>query len=393
MTTAGADPNDRVIRRIEDWFVSRGVPHFIDGYSATHDVFTRALPVLTFLFLVEILGAVNLDWPWWANVAVLPAAFALLLAAWMLANRWRGRPLLQRPDELGVPELAAFVLAPALLPLVFGGQLVSAAVTALGNLTILAVIYLVTSYGLVPMTRWAAVQLRHQLASVLGLMARALPLVLLFGIFLMLSAEVWEISAGMEGPFFWAVAGLFFALGTMFLVSRLPREVRRLAAYAETDDLRQRLVGTPAEALPVHGALSEPPPLTWRQWGNLGLVLLFSQGLQVLLVSVLLGLFFVAFGLLAFRPETMAAWSGRSLAEPLATFELWGRDVRLTTELLRVSGFLAAFSGLYFSVTAVTDDTYRQEFYEDVVADVRQALAVRAAYLAVLRAGPDDALA
>ena len=54
----------------------------------------------------------------------------------------------------------------------------------------------------------------------------------------------------------------------------------------------------------------------------------------------------------------------------------------LTRELLHVSAFLAAFSGLYFTVVLLTDATYREEFLEEVLADVREAFAVRAVYLA-----------
>ena len=41
---------------------------------------------------------------------------------------------------------------------------------------------------------------------------------------------------------------------------------------------------------------------------------------------------------------------------------------------------LAGFTGLYFTVYVVTDDTYRREFRDDVIAELREALAVRAAY-------------
>ena len=34
-----------------------------EDYSATEDVFTRAIPFLDVVFVVEILGAINLDWP------------------------------------------------------------------------------------------------------------------------------------------------------------------------------------------------------------------------------------------------------------------------------------------------------------------------------------------
>ena len=47
----------------------------------------------------------------------------------------------------------------------------------------------------------------------------------------------------------------------------------------------------------------------------------------------------------------------------------------------RVAGFLAAFTGLNFAVYLATDSTYRAEFREEVVAEVRQAFAVREVYL------------
>lgn len=43
---------------------------------------------------------------------------------------------------------------------------------------------------------------------------------------------------------------------------------------------------------------------------------------------------------------------------------------------------IAAFSGLQFSVSASTDETWRAELVDDVVAEVQEALAVRARCLA-----------
>ena len=40
--------------RTERWFVQRGLPHFIDEYRATTDVWTRAAPFLTLVFLAEL---------------------------------------------------------------------------------------------------------------------------------------------------------------------------------------------------------------------------------------------------------------------------------------------------------------------------------------------------
>ena len=54
-----------------------------------------------------------------------------------------------------------------------------------------------------------------------------------------------------------------------------------------------------------------------------------------------------------------------------------GRTLVLTEPLLRVAGFLGAFTGMYFTVVLATDDTYRDEFADDVGPEIRQALAVR----------------
>jgi hypothetical protein len=371
---------------VERWFLSRGIPHFIDRYSATRDVFTRSVPVLTVVFLVEIIGAINLEWPAWANGLALVGGFAILLGGWAMSNRVRGLPAWRRPEQVGPSELAVFVIVPALLPVLFGGQLVAGLLTAMANLALLVVVYLGTSYGVVPMTRWAAVRLWRQVGSVLGLLVRALPLLLLFVTFLFVNAEVWAVADAMDAAYFWSIAGLFAAIGVVFLVSRLPREVGQLTSFTGEEELRRYAAGTPADVLEVRpgSVAAAAPPLTRRQWGNVGLVLLFTQGLQVLLVSVMMGAFFVVFGLLAITPEIVESWTAAPIGDPLVRFGLWGRDVLVTGELLRVSGFLAAFSGLYFTVYVVTDATYRQEFFEEVVAEVRQALAVRTLYLAAL---------
>ena len=73
------------------------------------------------------------------------------------------------------------------------------------------------------------------------------------------------------------------------------------------------------------------------------------------------------------------AWTGgRIHALPVAD--------NLSVELVQVSVFLAAFSGLYFTVTVLTDETYRDQFFTGVMAELDQAVGVRAVYLALRRA-------
>src|SRR6476469_1594198 len=126
------DPAD-----FERRFRRAGLPLLIEDYSATEDVFTRAVPLLTLVFVGELLGALNLDWSVWANVGAIAGGLAVLLGALAAVNRAEGRRALARPERVGKTELALFVVVPALLPVIFGGQVVSAVVTMGGNLVLL----------------------------------------------------------------------------------------------------------------------------------------------------------------------------------------------------------------------------------------------------------------
>jgi hypothetical protein len=378
--------DDRVtVAATEHWLTARGTPHLIEGYSATEDVFTRALPLFTIVFLLELSVALSTAWTWWQNTLAAVGAFALLLGVWAAVNRARHQPLLARPARVGKTELATFVLAPAAVVAVFGQprQSVGLVVT---NVVLLAVTYVVTSYGLVPLTRWAIARVFRQLGEVGGLLVRALPLLLLFAMFLFLATEVWEVAGPMEWQLLAANVGLFVLLGATFLLARLPTETARLADLDDLAELHELCAGTP-----VHDHASRltaapvPVPLGRRQRGNLYLVVLVTQAIQITIVAVVVGLFFIAFGVLAVQPDVVARWAPEARDDPLVEFGFLGRDAVLTPALLRVSIFLAAFSGFYVAVYAVTDATYREQFFDRVAAELRQTFAVRSVYLTLVR--------
>jgi hypothetical protein len=375
------------VRAVEDWFLARGTPHLIEDYSAAEDVFTRMLPTLTLILLLELGGALNADFTWWQNLIAAVAGLAGLLGVWAAVNQVRHRPRLARPARVGKAELGTFLLVPPLLTMTIGGQVGQGLVILAVNVAVLAATYVVTSYGLVPLTTWALGKTARELGAVAGLLGRALPLLLLIQIVLFINTEMWQVADGFNGWFLGAVVVLFFAIGVGFLLTRLPRELGRLATFETASDLERAVAGTPAAAL-VPARLSAadlgPAPLSSRQRGNVLLVALFSQGLQVVLVTLLLGAFFVVFGLLTITPEVIEAWLGHA-GHVLATFHVGGRPVLITEELLKISAFLAAFSGLYFTVVLVTDGTYRDEFFDQILAELRQTFAVRTVYRRVLQ--------
>jgi hypothetical protein len=338
----------------ERQFRRAGLPAFIDDYSASRDVFTRAAPLLTLVFLGEMLGAIDLDWSWIANVGAAFGGLAVLVLAWAVANVLRGRTPYALPHDVGRVELALFVLVPALLPLLFGGQWLSALVTAGANLALLAVIYGVVGYGVLSIIRWTAVRLVGELGASAVRLARAIPLILGGAVILFLTTELWQVFADIPLAHLALLAGFFIGIGTLFLAARLPGEVRRLEG--------------------------DGPPLTRRQRINVGLVLFVSQALQVLLVSAGVAAFFVVLGALAVSDEVRESWIG-SGGNVLFTVPLLGSNVELTEELLRVAGGLAALSGLSYAVQMQTDDTYRRLFFEEVEHEMRASFKARADYV------------
>ena len=60
-------------------FRRAGLPLLIENYSAREDVFTRALPLLGLMFVLEIFNGINLEWSWIANVAAIVVSIGILL--------------------------------------------------------------------------------------------------------------------------------------------------------------------------------------------------------------------------------------------------------------------------------------------------------------------------
>jgi hypothetical protein len=369
-------------RDVERWFIRRGVPHLIDDYAPTTDIWNRSLPMLLLAYLVGGLHALNLrEWSWQRNVAAGFVVVGVLLAGGIATNVIRRRRALAIPDVVGTPELALFLVGPTIPSIIFA-QWGDAAQTLLEGALVLAVIFLATSYAILALLGWGARRSFSQLPSLAGLVVRALPLLLLFTTFLFINAEVWQVAGTLTGLPYVATVGIFFVLGAVFVLSRVPGVMRGLASFDSWEDVRNAVAGTPAEiiAVPEVGA---PPssPLSRRQQVNVALVTVFSQALQITFVALLLTLFFVLFGFLAIPESTTMAWTTLEHVRVLVHLNVGDRTLVVTEPLLRVAGFLGAFTGMYFTVVLSTDSTYRDEFAEDVRPQIRQALAVRAAYL------------
>jgi hypothetical protein len=362
---------------IEQWFIRQGVPHFIEGYRATTGVWTRAFPVLGVLFVVGVVSEFGLTGP--AALAAVIGGCVIFVLAWALSNRIRRRPRFALPDDIRTPELMLFVLAPAAIHYATNRQVSGSFLSIVIALALLAFTFTATSYGLIAISWFVLRHLGRQLRLIGDLSSRALPLLLLVTMTIFITGETWQMSSRLVGVSQFATVGLFVLLGGLFLLTRTPTVVRSVTKFATWDEVSALLLGTPAEGIHLPSSPPEPDPFSLSQRINIRVIAVTRQAIQITLISLTAGLFYLFLGFVAIHPATAGAWLG---APPHILFSasLGKSTFAITSELVRVASFLAAFAGLTFTVYLVTDQTYREEFSSDVSQELRQVIAVRLAY-------------
>jgi hypothetical protein len=327
---------------IEGWFVGHGLPWFVEREDA------RIARLLTVGRLWPVLAAIT---------GISVALGAIVFGA-----------------ARGVGESST------------GAAAGTALVTALWTAGVLATGYALTALRAGGIARWAARRALGDLGLVVPLVTRALPLLLLFTTFLFINTEVWQVASGLERSLLWATVLLFSAVAVGFLLGQLPEEVRKVIDQVREGGLADACRETPfEEAARDLGERIDDVSLSSRQRVNLLLVLLIAQAVQVLLLAAAVFGFFLAFGLVAIGPKIVESWTG-ARPHSLQLFDSFVVGGPVSNELFQVSVFLAAFSGLYFTVYAVSDATYREQFFTRVSRDLERAIGVRAVYESI----PED---
>lgn len=312
----------------EDWFRARGLPYFVDDVRAS--VRSRLSPRR-----LVVLGLVALAFG-------TGAGFLVALGS--------------DDDSLGVLT----GLLAACVPLV---------------------VYAVRALHAGSVARWTVARTFSSLGLLVPLATRALPLLLLFITFLFINTEVWQVASSLDDGVLWVAVLLFAAVAVAFLLVRLPEELDQVDDEMSGELLVQACAGTPLADEAVRCAAEVPESITLERAqvtglakSNLVLVLLISQALQVLLLSLAVYVFFLVFGAVAIQEKVIESWLGHPPEPFLDSVPV------ITHELVRVATFLAAFAGLYFTVYAVSDDTYRRQFFASLMKQLRRAVGVRTVY-------------
>lgn len=379
---AAPEITDTALSDVERWFLARGIPHFIADYNTATRVWTRALP---FLLVTYLLAAVPIGATTWRVAGIeFAVSIACIVAAWFLLNLFRRQPLLSRPRRIGRVELAVYVLGPAIGHLLLG-EVADAGLTIAIQLVLLGGAWIVTSYALIPLSSWTLRRSFDSLRVAGAATARALPLLLLVVTFFFMTAEVWQVFARLQGLPYAFTLLLFLVAGASFAAHRARRELDDARYTADPVEITDLIAGTPAAGLRIPGEAddrsTESPALSSRQRTNLLLVIVINQVLVALVVAAAIGAFFLVFGFLGIGGDVIEAWV---LHPPHAlwTMRISGRTLLLSEELIRVTGFLATFSGFYFGVQSTTDPKLREGLDEFTEDNLQQLFAMRTVYLA-----------
>ena len=315
---------EETLAAADDWFLHHGLSYFVperraDVRSALR--LRRTLPLLVVGALLAAAAGVALAWV----SGQVTAAPATLIALGLLATTW----------------------------------------------------YALTSLHAWQILTWGLGRTFGSLRQLLPMTTRALPLLLLAITFLFISTEMWQVASNLTVGALWLVVVLFVSLAIGFLLVRLPEEVDRADDDVDDELLLRACRGTPLEDACrelVEDPAADPAAYAevagYERW-NLILVLMIVQTVQVLLLSLSVFAFLMVFGSLIITPPVLGAWS--TGADPINRSEA----------LVQFSVFLAAFSGLYLTVSTVTDETYRAQFFGSVTRELERAVGTRAVYLAL----------
>jgi hypothetical protein len=373
---------------VERWFLREGMPWVLPDRRA-HPAVARMLPVTAAIAVSAPVFALvgGLLVPGGAS-ALSPELGLLVLAAGLvgvlvavagavvLLRLRRSRPALHT-RAAGWAGLGAALLLDGVSTLVVNGP-AAAGESVLQTAAVLAGLLLAVVLGLGALVAWALRRLVGEWVALLSVVSRAIPPLLLLVAFLFINAEAWQMSANLTRGRLWAVVAFLLAVLLLFLVFRLPREVSRLDVPVDLPTVRRGCADTPLA--PWAARMSASPrrhPLRPVERANLVALLFVAQAIQVLALAFAVFLLFVGFGSVAITDVTIEEWIGR----PPTPGVFWGLAVPVPNELVNVCIVIAALSALYFGIYSVTDQEYRAEFLDDLLAELRVGLQAREVYL------------
>lgn len=249
--------------------------------------------------------------------------------------------------------------------------------------TTLAFVSLVLTFnglGIGAVIGWAIRLTERRLASVGGLITRALPVVLLT-VLVFFNGAVWSMAASITAQRLWALITFLILIAVAFLVTGIVDRARPLLNDGTVDESDVAdLAGTPFEAM------SDPDveyPLDTAERANVVFVMVASAVAQIATVAMVTGMIFLVIGLIALTPEVVADWSHHGPERGM----WFGITLPVPTALVHVSLFLGGLTFMYVSARAIGEKEYRAQFLDPLIDDLHLTLVARNRYRHYLATG------
>lgn len=306
------------------------------------------------------------------------APFAVLAGVGAIGAAVRGRTRQTRRIVAACCGVVALLVGPATWPFADYSEAATrfAAWVRLSSGTVavalLAAAFLVAS-GLASVGRWSLLRGARELRTILPLITRALPLLVVTLLFCFFNAEIWQVAASLTWKATWTIVAGLLVLAIV-LVWVINAERCDDLAKAPVDRRRdaELLAGTGMTA-----GTGQVARLRRAERVNLILIPACAQTFQTLFFVAIVCAMLLACGLVSIPTTLLQQWSPGA-PHPLA----WaGITLPLGREYLQVALILAAFSGLSFAASAAYDQTYRRDFVDPVMHEVERCLAARRSWL------------
>ncbi|MUL65446.1 hypothetical protein BOO86_13290 [Mycobacterium sp. CBMA 234] len=379
MTTSATD---RVAA--ETWFLRRGLPAVLRPGALVRRLWQRSAPALAAfavfmansILITAVTGhhTINIEGQptrteWFVLAMLLLVAPMAALAGWLVSriSLWRSRAV-----------AAAVAVAICVVGAVCGGPgpRVGSNLVYVG--VVVAIVLACTATGIGSILGWALDTTAHNLALVGGLLARALP-ILLLTVLVFFNTYVWLMVAIVSRTRLWCALGFLALIAVAFVIATTVDRVRPILTATEPDaaDIEDTILAdTPFAHLP------EPDqriPLSHIERVNVVFVVAMSQVVQLLIVALVTGVIFFILGLIVLTPKLLAEWT-RGNGSLDGT--ILGMTLPVPESLIQITLFLGAMTFMYVSARTASDGQYRAEFVDPQVASLRRRLDARDRYLA-----------
>lgn len=349
---------------VERWFCERGLPSFSRTRRVRSPRLMALLAVSVVLAEIAIL-APSKEWRWYLDVLAVAGSIVGAAVAFLLLRRAPVRAMRSVVRKAG--ELV-LVFGVGMLLAVLDSVRVGAEVAVL-NALLLAVVLVDERFGFLFVLRRAFGIAAGEARGAARHMQRSVPVLVVVLLSLFVAGETWQIAAAAPVGNLMLVTGLLLGFGVVTASSRS----RVVSEEADTT----ALVGTPAEGLELGAVVPMRRAERWNLAGIVGLATACLAAGAALLFAGLLAVL----GVLLVPRDLLATWLGGEV--DVITL---GSVVRVTfsLELVKITTLMSGVAALVFCVSLLSDDSFRDSAQQALEDDIRQALAVRRAYLHAL---------